>query len=288
MSTDPIVDAHHHVWDLSVRDQDWISGDALAPIRRDFALDDLENEASSAGVGATVLVQTIAVAEETPEFLALAAASPLVAGVVGWVDLTAPDVTDAIAALRALPGGEFLVGVRHLVQAEPDPQWLLRPDVTRGLAAVASAGLVYDLLVLPRQIPAAVTAAASLPELTFVLDHLGKPPIAEGELGPWADNINALAALPNTVCKLSGMVTEAAWDAWTVQDLRPFAETALDAFGPDRIMFGSDWPVCLLAASYRDVVDAARDLTGSLSPAEQAAVFAGTATRIYRLREGNR
>jgi L-fuconolactonase len=288
MSIDPIVDAHHHVWDLSVRDQDWISGDALAPIRRDFALDDLESEASSAGVGATVLVQTIAVAEETPEFLALAAASSLVAGVVGWVDLTAPDVTDAIAALRALPGGEFLVGVRHLVQAEPDPQWLLRPDVARGLAAVASAGLVYDLLVLPRQIPAAVTAAASLPELTFVLDHLGKPPIAEGELGPWADNIKALAALPNTVCKLSGMVTEAAWDAWTVQDLRPFAETALDAFGPDRIMFGSDWPVCLLAASYRDVVDAAKDLTGSLSPAEQAAVFAGTATRIYRLREGNR
>ncbi|HXA58163.1 MAG TPA: amidohydrolase family protein [Streptosporangiaceae bacterium] len=288
MSIDPIVDAHHHVWDLSVRDQDWISGDALAPIRRDFALDDLESEASSAGVGATVLVQTLAVAEETPEFLALAAASPLVAGVVGWVDLTAPDVTDAIAALRALPGGEFLVGIRHLVQAEPDPQWLLRPDVTRGLAAVASAGLVYDLLVLPRQIPAAVTAVASLPELTFVLDHLGKPPIVEGELGPWADNIKALAALPNTVCKLSGMVTEAAWDAWTVQDLRPFAETALDAFGPDRIMFGSDWPVCLLAASYRDVVDAARDLTGSLSPAEQAAVFAGTATRIYRLREGNR
>jgi L-fuconolactonase len=288
MTMDPIVDAHHHVWDLSVRDQDWISGAALAPIRRDFSLDDLEHEASSAGVGVTVLVQTIAVAEETPEFLALAAASPLVAGVVGWVDLTAPDVTDAIAALRALPGGEFLVGVRHAVQAEPDPQWLLRPDVTRGLAAVASAGLVYDLLVLPRQIPAAVTAAASLPELTFVLDHLGKPPIAEGELDPWAENIKALAALPNTVCKLSGMVTEAAWDAWTVQDLRPFAETALDAFGPDRIMFGSDWPVCLLAASYRDVVDAARDLTGSLSPAEQAAAFTGTATRIYRLREGNR
>jgi L-fuconolactonase len=288
MTMAPIVDAHHHVWDLSVRDQDWISGAALAPLRRNFALDDLETEASGAGIGATVLVQTIAVAEETPEFLALAAANPLVAGVVGWVDLTASDITDAIAALRALPGGRFLVGVRHGVQAEPDPQWLVRLDVIRGLAAVASAGLVYDLLVLPGQIPAAVTAAASLPELTFVLDHLGKPPIAEGELDPWARNIRALAALPNTVCKLSGMVTEAAWDGWTVQDLRPFTETVLDAFGPDRIMFGSDWPVCLLAASYREVVDAARDLTGSLSPSEQAAVFAGTATRVYRLEEGDR
>jgi L-fuconolactonase len=283
----PIIDAHHHLWDLSARDHSWLDGPALTPIRRDFALADLEHDAASAGVGATVLVQTVPVAEETPEFLAIAAASPLVVGVVGWVDLAAPDVADAIAALRELPGGEFLVGIRHAVQAEPDPQWLLRPDVARGLAAIASAGLPYDLLVKPHQIPAAVAVAAASPELAFVLDHLGKPPIAEDRIEPWAEDVKALAALPNTVCKLSGMVTEALWDSWTVQELRPFAETVLEAFGPDRLMFGSDWPVCLLAASYGEVVDAALDLTDSLSLTERTAVFSGTAARVYGLKEGN-
>ncbi|WP_327258907.1 amidohydrolase family protein [Streptomyces sp. NBC_01240] len=288
MIPDPIVDAHHHVWDLSVRDQPWLIGEALEPIRRSFTLADLESEAATTGVTSTVLVQTIAVAAETPEFLAFAAASPLVAGVVGWVDLTAPDVADTIDSLRGLPGGEKLVGIRHPVQDEADPDWLLRPDVSRGLAAVAAAGLTYDLLIRPPQFPAAVQAAAALPGLAFIVDHLGKPPIAAGELHPWAKDINALAALPNTVCKLSGVVTEADWQAWSPHDLYPFAETALQAFGPDRLMFGSDWPVCLLAASYEDVVNAARTLTGSLSPAERAAVFAGTATRVYGLTEGNR
>jgi L-fuconolactonase len=281
-----IVDAHHHVWDLTVRDQSWIVGTALAPIRRTFELADLEGDASAAGVGSTVLVQTIPVADETPEFLALAAESRLVAGVVGWVDLTAPDVPDAIAALREGPGGKYLVGFRHPVQAEPDPRWLLRPDVVRGLRAIAASGLTYDLLVLPHQLGAAVEVAAVLPDLTFVLDHLGKPPIGAGLVDPWAQDIRMLAALPNVVGKLSGMVTEAAWDAWTVQDLRPYAETALDAFGPERLMFGSDWPVCLLAASYQDVAGAARDLTDTLSRAEREAVFAGTATRVYGLEEG--
>ncbi|MYS81883.1 amidohydrolase family protein [Embleya scabrispora] len=283
MTPDPIVDAHQHVWDLSARDQPWLADAALAPIRRSFALTELEPEAASTKVTSTVLVQTIAVADETPEFLALAAASRLVAGVVGWVDLTAPDIAETIGALRELPGGEHLVGIRHPVQDEPDPHWLIRPDVIRGLAAVASAGLAYDLLVQSHQIPAAARAAATLPELTFVLDHLGKPPIAAGERAPWAGDIKTLAALPNTVCKLSGLVTEADWRTWSLRDLRPFAETALEEFGPDRLMFGSDWPVCLLAASYRDVVDTAATLTGSLSPTEQATVFAGTATRVYGL-----
>lgn len=170
------VDAHHHVWDLSVRDQEWITGEELAPIRRNFTLADLEPEARAAGVGATVLVQTVTVAEETPEFLALAHGSDLVAGVVGWTDLTAPDVAGALAALRELPGGDLLTGIRHQVQGESDPRWLLRPDVLRGLAAVADAGLAYDLIVRPHQLPAATAAAALLPGLTFVLDHAGKPP----------------------------------------------------------------------------------------------------------------
>lgn len=281
--TPHLVDSHHHVWDLSVRDQEWITGDALAPIRRNFSLDDLAPEARAAGVTATVLVQTVTIADETPEFLALAAHSDLVAGVVGWTDLTRPDAADRLAELRQLPGGRRLVGIRHQVQGEVDPQWLLRPDVRRGLAAVAAAGLAYDLIVLPHQLPACIKAAREHPELTFVLDHLGKPPIASGALEPWAADVRALADLPNTVCKLSGLVTEADLSAWTVDDLRPYAGTVLDAFGPDRLMFGSDWPVCRLAATYAEVVDVARQFAESLSDSERAELFAGTATRVYGL-----
>jgi L-fuconolactonase len=277
------VDAHHHLWDLSVRDQDWITGPELQPLRRDFGVADLAPQARAAGVDRTVLVQTVAVPEETPEFLALAAESELIAGVVGWTDLTRPDAADELARLRELPGGRHLKGIRHQVQGEPDPNWLLRPDVRDGLVAVAEAGLVYDLVVLPHQLPACVRAAAEHPELTFVLDHLGKPPIATGELRPWATAVRALAALPNTVCKLSGMVTEADLAKWTVDGLRPYADTVLDAFGPGRLMFGSDWPVCTLAASYAQVVDVAEELTGGLGAQERAEVFGGTATRVYRL-----
>jgi L-fuconolactonase len=282
-----IVDAHHHVWDLSVRGQDWITGERMTPLARSFALDDLAPEARAAGVTATVVVQTVTVPEETPELLALAGKGEgdLVAGVVGWTDLTAPGVADELARLRELPGGERLVGIRHQVQGEPDPLWLLRPDVLRGLRAVAHAGLVYDLVVLPHQLPAAYRAAARLPELAFVLDHLGKPLIAAGETRPWADDVRILAALPNTCCKLSGMVTEADWHSWQPADLAPYADTVLDAFGPDRLMFGSDWPVCRLAASYTEVVDTARTLTSALTPAEQHQVFSGTATRVYGLPE---
>ncbi|MGW2476650.1 amidohydrolase family protein [Streptomyces sp. NPDC001665] len=279
-----VVDAHHHVWELAVRDQDWITGDALAPLRRDFTLDDLEPEARAAGVAATVLVQTVTVAEETPEFLALAGRGGLVAGVVGWTDLTAPDIADTLAALRELPGGDRLVGLRHQVQGEPDPEWLMRPDVLRGLAAAADAGLVYDLVVLPHQLPAATRAAAALPELVLVLDHAGKPPVAAGRTRPWADDLRAFAALPNTVCKLSGLVTEADWRAWTPDDLRPYAETVIDAFGPGRLMFGSDWPVCRVAATYAEVLDTARTLIQDLSDDERAAVLATTAERVYGLR----
>ncbi|MGW5868446.1 amidohydrolase family protein [Streptomyces sp. NPDC055239] len=278
------IDSHHHVWDLSVRDQEWITGEALAPIRRNFSLADLLPEVRAAGVVATVVVQTVTVADETPELLALAAAdSDLVAGVVGWTDLTRPDVADALAELCQLPGRQYLVGIRHQVQGEADPQWLLRPDVRRGLAAVGAVGLAYDLVVLPHQLSACVKAAQEHPELTFVLDHLGKPPIASGALEPWATAVRSLAELPNTVCKLSGLVTEADPKTWTVDDLRPYADTVLDAFGPDRLMFGSDWPVCTLAAAYGEVVDLARELTDSLSDSERAALFAGTATRVYRL-----
>jgi L-fuconolactonase len=277
------LDAHHHVWDLSVRDQDWITVPDLLPLRRNFAMTDLEPEARTAGVDRTVLVQTVTVAEETPEFLALAEESELIAGVVGWTDLTRPDVADELARLRELPGGRYLKGIRHQVQGESDPEWLLRPDVRRGLAAVAAAGLVYDLIVLPHQLAACLKAAVDHPELTFVLDHLGKPPIATGAMEPWATAVRALAALTNTVCKLSGMVTEADPATWTVDDLRPYADTVLEAFGPSRLMFGSDWPVCTLAASYAQVCGVAEQLTSGLGAEDRASVFEGTGARVYRL-----
>ncbi|MFE6804112.1 amidohydrolase family protein [Streptomyces sp. NPDC057681] len=289
-TTDPTVpapvttiDAHQHVWDLSVRDQDWITGPELAPLRRDFTLDDLRPQTAAAGVDATVLVQTICVREETPEYLALAAADPLVAGVVGWTDLTSPVVADALAALRALPGGDRLVGIRHQVQGENEADWLLRPDVGRGLAAVASAGLAYNLVLRPEQLPSAVAVAGQRPELTFVLDHLGRPPIRPRQPDTWAADLAALARLPNTVAKLSGLVTEADRHTWSPSDLRPFVSVALDAFGPERLMFGSDWPVCTLAAGYEQVVAVGRELVADLSEHEQTAVFAGTAARVYGL-----
>ncbi len=288
-----IVDAHHHVWDLSVRHQPWLDQPDLAPLRRNFLLSDLEPEAASEGVTSTVLVQTVAEPGETPEMLALAAGSDLIAGVVGWVDLQAPDVADAIGTLRELPGGDLLVGIRHPVLVEPDSDWLTRPAVLRGLADVAAAGLVYDVVVMPRHLRAAVAAAEATPQLTFVLDHFGNPEIG-AEVDPsWAGAFGALAALPNTVGKLSGILGEPAPGPASTPDtspaaaqtahLRPYYEIALAGFGPRRLMFGSDWPVSTMAVGYGGVHAAARSLTADLSPAEQDAIFRDTAQRAYRL-----
>jgi L-fuconolactonase len=269
------------VWDLDARDQPWTASHPL--IHRSFAFEELRPSLAAHELDATVVVQTLAVADETPELLALAAAEPMVAGVVGWADLTDPGVGDRLAELLAAPGGDRLVGIRHLVQDEEDPRWLCRPDVRRGLAAVGAAGLVYDLLVRPPQLPAAVETVSALPDVRFVLDHAGKPAIARGELSPWRGEIRALAAQPNTAVKLSGLITEADHAAWTVEQLKPYGATLLDAFGADRVMFGSDWPVCLLAASYDDVIAAAEVLISSCDAREQAAVLGGTATHWYRL-----
>jgi L-fuconolactonase len=280
-----VIDAHHHVWDLAVRDQPWLAGDERAAIRRTFSADDLRPAAAAAGVTATVVIQTVTVAAETPEMLALAAGDPLIQAVVGWTDLTAPGVADELARLAAGPGGDRLAGIRHQVQGEPDPDWLRRPEVLQGLRAVADAGLAYDLIVQPHQLTAATYAAQSVPQLTFVLDHGGNPPAAAAELEPWARAVRALARCPNAVCKLSGLVTEAAPGAPPPAALRSVADVILSAFGADRVMFGSDWPVCLLASDYPGVMERARALTAGLGAAERAAVFAGTAARVYRIRD---
>ncbi len=276
------IDAHHHLWELSRRPHGWLDPPHMAALRRDFTVGELAPQAAAARIGATILVQVLPDLDETAEFLATAAGSGLIGGVVGWADLTSTDLPHVLAELRAGPGGQGLVGVRHLVQGEPDPEWLNRPEVRRGLRAVAAAGLAYDLLVLPHQLPAAIATAQALPELTFVLDHLAKPPIATGELEPWASRIRVLARQPNVFAKLSGMVTEAG-PQWTVERLRPYADVLLDAFGPGRVMFGSDWPVCLLAAGYAEVCQVAEGLTAGLSRDERDDVFGDTAVRAYRL-----
>ena len=271
-----IIDAHHHLWDPTRREYPWMDGEALAPIRKPYGLAELRAVTESAGVTGTVLVQTVSSVSETQEFLALS--GDLVLGVVGWVDLIAPDIADRLAELREMPGGERLVGIRHLVEAEDDPDWLTRPDVRRGLAALADAGLVYDLLVKPAQYESVLAAVDS--GGSFVLDHAGKPGVPSSDWTKW---IHELAERSTVVCKLSGLVTEVSWTDWQVADLAPVAAQVLDAFGPDRVLFGSDWPVSDLAATYGEVLAAARSLTAGLSSSERDAVFGGNAKRVYRL-----
>ena len=275
------IDAHHHVWDLTARPQEWLVD--LPSIDRSFSLDDLAPSLATTGVTGTVLVQVATVTAETEEFLALAADHPVVRGVVGWLDLTAGGVADEVARLRTLPGGDRLVGIRHQVQGEPDPRWLLRDDVLAGLRELASTGLVYDLLVTVDQLPAAVEVVGLVPDLVFVLDHLGKPRVAAAELDPWRQQVAALAAHPNVAAKLSGLLTEAG-PTWSVDTLRPYAAHLLSCFGAARVMAGSDWPVSLLAADYPEVTRVTEALLDGLSDSERVDVLGGVATRTYDLR----
>jgi L-fuconolactonase len=279
------VDAHHHFWDPTRTTYPWMVGEALDPIRRPFGPEDLVPELAAQDVAGTVLVQTISSLDETREFLSLAARWQFVWGVVGWVDLTSVSVGDDLDALLDSPGGDQLVGIRHQVHDERDPDWLFRADVRRGLTAVQARGLRYDLLVRARELPAALDTVAGLENLQFVLDHIAKPRIADGQDAPWRERMPALAALPNVAVKLSGMVTEADWASWKPDDLRPFVGSVVDWFGVERLMFGSDWPVCLLATSYAGVVEGLRKALGTLSNADESAIFGSNAQRIYGLRE---
>ncbi|MEU1590892.1 amidohydrolase family protein [Micromonospora sp. NPDC005710] len=276
-----IVDAHHHLWTRARHPQPWIDPVTMAAIDADFEPADLAPLARSAGVTATVVVQSIASETETVDLLGVAAEATVISGVVGWVDLTAEDVTERLDELQAARGGEHLVGIRHLVQSEPDPAYLDRPDVRRGIAAVGAAGLVFDLLVRQHQLPMAARLTRDLPEVSFVLDHLAKPAIGQPEMAEWSRDLRSLAASPNTTAKISGLVTEVPLAHWTPEDLRPAVEDALDVFGPDRLMFGSDWPVCLLASSYQRWVDTLAELLDGQDGTES--VWGGTARRVYGL-----
>jgi len=276
------VDTHHHFWDPSTRDYPWMT-EELAAIRQRFGPEDLAPLVERAGIERTILVQTTSSLEETREFLATASATPFIGGVVGWVDLTDAAAGDAIAELATGEGGSQLVGIRHQVHDEPDPAWLLLPEVNRGIAAVGAAGLVYDLLVRPRELPAGLATVRAHPDVAFVIDHLAKPSIRLGELEPWLGLLRPFGELEHVACKVSGLVTEADWQGWRLADLQPFVDAAIEIFGPDRLMFGSDWPVCLLAATYDGVIEAARSTTASLSPGERDQLFGETARHVYGL-----
>jgi L-fuconolactonase len=284
-----VIDAHHHLWSLSAHDYSWLDEPFYAPVRRDFALADVAPELAAAGVDRTVLMEAgSGEPAETMEFLTLAEASAgLVAGVVGTMDLWSPQPGRTLDMYAAHPSARLLVGVRDQLQAVPDARFTERREILAGLAAVAERGLTYDLVVRAEQLSGCVALAQAVPQLRFVLDHLGKPDVASGRsaLEPWRTSLAQLAACENTTAKLSGLVTEADIGHWTPEDLRPFVDTAVELFGPRRLMFGSDWPVCLVAGSYPQVLGGLRAALPALSPAELDEVFGGTAERVYGLRE---
>ncbi|TXR47653.1 amidohydrolase family protein [Phyllobacterium endophyticum] len=280
----PIIDSHQHFWDpASGGDYGWLSG-PFEPLNRKFEPRDLHPALQANGVVGTILVQTWNDLGETWDFIETAANTDFVAGVVGWVDLTDPNVADTLAELQQSPNGKWLVGIRHLIQTEPDPNWLLRDDVRRGLQAVQDAGLVYDLVPNLPQLPSAIETTKTFPELRFVLDHMSKPNIKNREYDEWAELMQGFRRERRHVwCKLSGMVTEADWHDWTPADLKPYVDHVLEIFGPDRCMFGTDWPVCLVAGSYDDVMGALRESLPDLTAQQRDQIFGGSAIEAYKL-----
>lgn len=274
------IDAHQHYWQARRFDYGW-RRQGIPSLDRDYLPTELEAQLRAAGADRTILVQVLHLAAETEWMLRLADDHPSIAGVVGWVDLTRdPDaVRREVEALRRDPG---LVGIRHLVHEEPDDDWLFRDDVRRGLAVLEELGVPFDLLLRPVHLAHVPRLSERLPRLRMVVDHIAKPFIREHLMEPWASRLRAAAENPNVWCKLSGMITEADHATWTVGDLAPYVQATLDAFGPGRLMYGSDWPVCTLAGSYEQVIGALRHVLGGTDPDSEALIFGGCALAFYR------
>ena len=273
------IDAHQHFWRYDPREYGWIDG-SMAGLRRDFLPADSRREMWRVGFDACVAVQARQTVEETRWLLALADAHPFIAGVVGWVDLQAPDARAQIEQYAAHPK---LVGVRHIVQSEADDRFLLRPEFVRGLAFLEEFGLAYDLLVYSRHLPVATELAGRFAGQRFVLDHLAKPDVRRGEIRAWSADVRKLAACPNVWCKLSGLVTEADWAAWKPGQLRPYLDVAFDCFGADRLMIGSDWPVCTVASDYGRTMAVVVEYLADRPQRERDAVLGGNAQRFWNL-----
>lgn len=277
----PTIDAHHHLWQRSQPfDYRWLDAPSHASVRRDFLPDDLAPLIAEAGVSRTIVVQTQHDTRENHWALSLAEKSSFIAGVVGWVDLKSVDCERQLLEVRDHPK---FVGIRHVTEDEPDDDFIIRDDVLSGLAVLQKHGVPFDLLFHVNHLRHAATLAEKFPALPMVIDHLAKPRIKDHAVDDWLPDFLAAAKHESVCCKLSGLVTEADWSGWTSADLRPYVQHALDAFGADRLMFGSDWPVCLLAASYSEVKEALVDSLGPISPSEHEAIFGRTAARFYGL-----
>lgn len=282
-----IIDAHQHFWDPEAGEYAWMSGDDMAPLRRVFGPADLFEVMAHQGVGACITVQCRHDLDETFEFLRQAQADPRIVGVVGWVDLTSSDVSRDLARLQASPGGGRLIGIRHLTHNESDADWLTRPDVMRGIAAVFAAGLAFDLLVRTRELAAAITLVSNFPQGRFILDHMAKPAIGSQVDSSWAEGIKKIASYPQVWCKLSGLVTEVVTSTRTSATFLPYIAHVLSHFGASRVIYGSDWPVCLLRASYADVLGVAKQAIAQLtnSKSDRAAIFGLNAVAAYALKD---
>lgn len=273
------IDAHHHLWRYSHEEYDWI-GPGMEAIARDFLPDGLKSELEACGVSGSVVVQARQTLAETDWLLGLAEKSPWIRGVVGWAPIADRNFSAILEKLRT---NRKLKGLRHIIQAEPDDEFILRQEFGAGIKALSGSGLVYDILIYERHLPAAIRFVDRHPNQVFVIDHLAKPRIKERVLEPWRTQVFELAKRENLYCKLSGMVTEADWAEWTAADLRPYVHAALEAFGPARLMYGSDWPVCLLASEYDRWYRTAEQLLSGLSESEKKLVLGGVANRIYSL-----
>jgi L-fucono-1,5-lactonase len=274
------IDAHQHFWRYNPKEYEWID-DPLSALRRDFLPEHIEPELTRAGFDACVAVQARQSLEETQWLLELAGAWPFVYGVVGWIDLRSPDAASQLAKLAQNPK---LLGVRHIVQSEPDDRFLLQPEFLRGIAALEQFGLTYDILIYARHLPVAAEFVRRFPRQRFVLDHLAKPPIRSGALRPWSEDLRRLASSPNVLCKLSGLVTEAEWNNWKHEHIVPYIDVAMDCFGPERLMIGSDWPVCTAAAPYPRTMEVVIDYLAGFSEKIRDAVLGGTAERFWSSR----
>ena len=278
------IDSHHHIWDISVRPQTWMQGDEVKPISRTILMNELEPELEKANIDYTVIVQTVATVDETPEFLDLSLSHPKICAVVGWLDLESDDIRPQLEKYLSHPGGKNLVSIRDLAQDKEDPDWLLRDNVVKNIHRIGEAGLTFDILTRPPQLAAAVEMVKRSPNNSFVLDHISKPYMAKGEMQPWADQISEIASYENVVVKVSGLFTEANWSDWSQETFKPYLDHILKSFSPSRMMFGSDWPVCLLAATYTDTINLMEEFTKNFTKSEQESFWAGTAKRAYKLK----
>jgi L-fuconolactonase len=260
-----------------------MKGDELKPISRTILMNELEPELVKANIDFTVIVQTVPLVDETPEFLDLSISHPKICAVVGWLDLESEDIRPQLEKYLSHPGGKNLVSIRDIAQDKADPNWLLRKDVIANIHRISEYGLTFDILTRPPQLAAAVEMVKQSPNNTFVLDHISKPFIAKNEMQPWADQIKQISSFENVSVKVSGLFTEANWSSWNNKTFSPYFEHILDSFTPARMMFGSDWPVCLLAATYSQTINLMEELTSELTKSEQESFWSGTAKHFYRL-----